>query len=972
MLGLDATTLADYEAAVGPSARAQVVIDALSGTVTVKVYDGSANLKGSGTMAAPWATQTNGIITVGEVTSFSVSSSGTPAPDWYLRFEGGSGRWLRGSFGLAGSGQDFTWSLPTWVAGTMGELGAVSVGVQSNTAPTLSGAPTDVEFYEGIGGTYNFGSHGYDEDGDPIQFYLIGTQYSGVSISTAGLFTVTTSAAAAVRNLTIRVTDGQLSSDYPLTLTIRPPIYPVGPQYARPISNVVTTGFTGGYDRLDESSPVDTAGEFAFGANNTAATLEVLLSTVQSDPPGGNVTVRYRIAKVKAGTLDGGGNAVNMTASVRQGASVLATDTAQSATGTWTTYSFTFSRALVTNWSDLRFRITTTASGGNSNTSRGGAISWVEVETPADQAPQFQVAPPSATLPNTGGTIQFTATDPNGDAITYRLSQTRAGITINDPTSGLVTVTSTAANTVGEIRVRATDVAGLFSEVSCAVTVASQSPATAWPTQGTVDYLPVVPATPFYGADCVAGSGRTYGVTAATWQSRSGTTEGVTTPTIRTVSNCATSGDGSLKAALDAHNSGSGPSVIVFTVAGTIDFGATVTSNSGTGNLRITRGQLTVAGQTAPAPGIEIKGAGFFAAGSSMSDVLVQHVKVRSGYGPQDSVEITQYSESTTIRRVVFDHCSMQYGRDSNGDIYSATADCALVHCILADPVAVTVAEQRNQIFGQDSGQGYCDRAQVYRSLIANGSERNPSTHARGSLVLNTVVHNPNYPGISTAPCGLFPNGMTVSGRAATIMNNLYQIGPDGEGGYGSPWRGYTTNFIAWFSGNRYVLANGSVKSGYDITDVNANGCQTGFINGTLPSFAASPAGAVALPPGMVLATVDQLPALVPTMGARAANRSQDLVDTRILAQWNATRSGTPSGYKWAMTAASQTALQSFASSKGTSAWNDWPQSAAIDLSTYYGTPMPTGTAAATIQASGYTALEEWLQARAATVEQVS
>ena len=221
MILLDATTLAAYLAESTAALKAQAVVNALANPVDVKVYDGSGNLKGSGVMATPWAAQAAGVITVAELTSFGVSVSGTPDANWYLRFESGS-RWVRGSFGLAGSARDFTWSLASWTAGQGGQLGTVTLGVPSNAAPSLVGAPSTLSFNVGIGGTYDFSVHKTDPDSDtPLVCELVGTAYTGVSMSSSGLLTVTAAASAAVRNLTIRITDpGGLSSDFACAVTI--------------------------------------------------------------------------------------------------------------------------------------------------------------------------------------------------------------------------------------------------------------------------------------------------------------------------------------------------------------------------------------------------------------------------------------------------------------------------------------------------------------------------------------------------------------------------------------------------------------------------------------------------------------------------------------------------------------------------------------------------------------------------------
>jgi hypothetical protein len=151
-------------------------------------------------------------------------------------------------------------------------------------------------------------------------------------------------------------------------------------QFLRPDANVTQTSFTNGFAQIDESTASDA--DFAYGANNTAAVLEVSLSNPSGTPASGTCTVRYRIAKTNAGTVDGGGNGVDVTGEVYQGGSQIATDTARTTSGSWTEYSFTFAASAVSDWTDLRLRFTTTTSGGSPANRRGGAVSWAEIETP--------------------------------------------------------------------------------------------------------------------------------------------------------------------------------------------------------------------------------------------------------------------------------------------------------------------------------------------------------------------------------------------------------------------------------------------------------------------------------------------------------------------------------------------------------------------------------------------------------------
>jgi hypothetical protein len=150
-------------------------------------------------------------------------------------------------------------------------------------------------------------------------------------------------------------------------------------QFLRPDSNVTQSGFTNGFAAIDEPTASDA--DFAYGANNTAAVLEVGLSN-PSTPGSGTTTVRYRVAKVNAGALSGSGSTITVTCEVYQGTTLIAADTERTATGSWVGYSFTPDMSGVTDWSDLRLRFTTTAGGGSPANRRGGAVSWAELEAP--------------------------------------------------------------------------------------------------------------------------------------------------------------------------------------------------------------------------------------------------------------------------------------------------------------------------------------------------------------------------------------------------------------------------------------------------------------------------------------------------------------------------------------------------------------------------------------------------------------
>jgi hypothetical protein len=120
------------------------------------------------------------------------------------------------------------------------------------------------------------------------------------------------------------------------------------------------------------------------------------------------------------------------------------------------------------------------------------------------------------------------------------------------------------------------------------------------------------------------------------------------------VTTLAADGPGSLKAAIEA----SGPRIVVFEVGGVIDMGGQP--------LKITQPYLTLAGQTAPDPGIHIIKAETTIA---THDVIIQHLSFRPGEfgrpkkggGDQDGI-----SALGGARDVIVDHCSFSWATDEN------------------------------------------------------------------------------------------------------------------------------------------------------------------------------------------------------------------------------------------------------------------------------------------------------------------
>ncbi|MEQ8217974.1 MAG: hypothetical protein RH981_07055, partial [Arenibacter sp.] len=100
----------------------------------------------------------------------------------------------------------------------------------------------------------------------------------------------------------------------------------------------------------------------------------------------------------------------------------------------------------------------------------------------------------------------------------------------------------------------------------------------------------------------------------------------------------------------------SGPRTVIFRVGGTINLSS---------GIVIKNPNLTIAGQTAPGGGILIKGGQFQI---SANNVIIRHIRFRPGNGAganQDALRIVS-TNSSELKNIIIDHCSMSWATDEN------------------------------------------------------------------------------------------------------------------------------------------------------------------------------------------------------------------------------------------------------------------------------------------------------------------
>ena len=210
------------------------------------------------------------------------------------------------------------------------------------------------------------------------------------------------------------------------------------------------------------------------------------------------------------------------------------------------------------------------------------------------------------------------------------------------------------------------------------------------------------------------------------------------------VTTLAASGPGSFAEAIAMP----GPRIVVFEVGGVIDLGMK--------ELRITEPFLTIAGQTAPQPGITFIKGGLTIA---THDVVIRHVRMRPGDGgmPTFSGDIDAITTVRGARDVIVDHCSLTWATDENlsasstrfhGEDEKAWMDAASRRITYSNNIIAEGLANATHRKGEHSKgtliHDHVNDVLIIGNLYAHNYERNPlfKGGARGQ-VLNNLIYDP-------------------------------------------------------------------------------------------------------------------------------------------------------------------------------------------------------------------------------------
>lgn len=241
------------------------------------------------------------------------------------------------------------------------------------------------------------------------------------------------------------------------------------------------------------------------------------------------------------------------------------------------------------------------------------------------------------------------------------------------------------------------------------------------------------------------------------------------------VSTLADAGPGSLRAALEAR----GPRTVLFSVAGTITLQDDIT---------IKEPFLTVAGQTAPGEGVQIRG-GMIKI--QTHDVVIRHLRMRPGDAinksnndDRDALTLAG-NRGAEVFNVVLDHCSMVWGPDIGGmAILTNVHDITVQNTIMGEGLYLSnhseaTVEQNGHSLGMNITQlddsAYPRRLTLHHNLFTTADHRMPQIIGGESVdMVNNVIYN-----WGTNPAHGSP-------RSLNLINNMFIKGP------------MTTELLAW------------------------------------------------------------------------------------------------------------------------------------------------------------------------------
>jgi hypothetical protein len=336
------------------------------------------------------------------------------------------------------------------------------------------------------------------------------------------------------------------------------------------------------------------------------------------------------------------------------------------------------------------------------------------------------------------------------------------------------------------------------------------------------------------------------------------------------VTTLAKDGPGSLKEAVDAK----GKRIVVFEVGGAIDLGRST--------LTITEPYLTIAGQTAPSPGITIVRGGIDLKGH---DVVLSHLRVMTGVDGQPHFSGWEADSFSAVAayNVVVEHCSFLWGIDENmsasgprfegRDLAEWRANTSHNIVFRENLAAEGLANASHPKGEHSKGSLIHDNATgivFYRNLWAHNVERSPLIKGGAqALMINNLIYNPGHRAVHYNLMNLEWAGHDYVTGEITAVGNVLRGGNDTDDGLPFLMLGGDGDLAFYGRDNRAVDRHGNALPAFG----RYGETRAKLIEAKRPL--SSLAGYDVLPSGEVETTV------LASVGARPWDRAPD--DIRIL-----------------------------------------------------------------------------------------
>lgn len=229
-------------------------------------------------------------------------------------------------------------------------------------------------------------------------------------------------------------------------------------------------------------------------------------------------------------------------------------------------------------------------------------------------------------------------------------------------------------------------------------------------------------------------------------QASAETTRGGAGGRIIRVTTLAKEGPGSLREAIDAK----GPRIVVFEVGGVIDLGRDV--------LTISEPFLTIAGQTAPSPGVTLIRAGI---DLKTHDVILSHVRVMTGADGQPHYSDWEADAFSTVaaHNIIVEHCSFLWAIDENmsasgprfagknvAEWRANTSHDILFRDNLAAEGLAFASHPKGEHSKGSLVHDNATRITFYRNVWAHNVERSPLVKGGAQvLMVNNLIYDPGH-----------------------------------------------------------------------------------------------------------------------------------------------------------------------------------------------------------------------------------